>query len=206
MVIIHDLTFIRPWNDLKWPFDTGISSIWPRIWLLRRIWGRNICITRVLRQVFQIWPFDDLWMTSNDLEMHFFEFYTKNAIDWCVYHIGYSVCCLFLVFLTSWSSYAVISKTVGPQVLYTSKIDSTGSKYPRLPSVAEKKLGLNQDFSEGPLDNNLRRAPFDRIWPLCQNITEYSTFTMKILSYHFGSRVIILVPSPYIYINIVRYW
>ena len=43
-------------------------------------------------------------------------------------------------------------------------------------------------------------------WPLCQNITEYSTFTMKILSYHFGSRVIILVPSPYICINIVRYW
>jgi len=43
-------------------------------------------------------------------------------------------------------------------------------------------------------------------WPLCQNITEYSTFTMKILSYHFGSRVIILVPSPYICINIVRHW
>ena len=149
MVSIHDLTFIWPWNDLKWPFDTGISSIWPRIWLLRRIWGRNICITRVLRQVFQIWPFDDLWMTSNDLEMHFFEFYTKNAIDWCVYHIGYSVCCLFLVFLTSWSSYAVISKTVGPQVLYTSKIDSTGSKYPRLPSVAEKKVGFKSRFFWG---------------------------------------------------------
>ena len=131
MVIIHDLTFIWPWNDLKWPFDTGIYLIWPQIWLLYRIWRRNICVLQVLRQVFQIWPFFDFYMTSNDLQIHFFEFYVKNGIDWCVYYIGFSLYSWFLVFFTSWSLYSVISRMVDPQVLTTLKIDSTGSKYPR---------------------------------------------------------------------------
>ena len=44
------------------------------------------------------WPFDDLYMTSNDLEIYFFEFFIKNGIDWCVYHIGFSLYSSFFVF------------------------------------------------------------------------------------------------------------
>ena len=38
-------------------------------------------------------------MTSHDLVIYFFEFYVKNEIDLCVYHIGFSLHSSFLVIL-----------------------------------------------------------------------------------------------------------
>ena len=36
MLSIHDLTYIRPQNDLEWPLETVCYSIWPRMTFLHR--------------------------------------------------------------------------------------------------------------------------------------------------------------------------
>ena len=139
MVSIYDLTFIWPWNDLKWPLNTGTYSIWPRIWLLHRIWRRN---------------FDDLYMTSNDLEIYFFEFYAKNGIDWCVYRIGFSLYSSFFVFFTSWSIYSVSLELLDPKSWDPQKSILQGQITLDNYHLPEKKLGLYRFLSGGPLDKN----------------------------------------------------
>ena len=137
-----------------WPlFDpcTVIHFFRLQIRIPCQFWIRNICISHVLGLKLTIWPLDDLDMTFNDPRIHIFSLSAKSAFIWYAYHIGYNVFCCISCFSTSWSLNPVISRIHGRQVLPTSKIDSTGSNYPRWLLVAPKKDGFKSRFSRETL-------------------------------------------------------
>ena len=100
-------------------------------------------------QKYMIWPLFDLEMTSNVNINGIFEFYTKNAFDWCVYHVWHFWFKSITWILTSWSLNSVISRMHEGINFWRPKMNFWGQKYPEKFKVDASRPSQKSNSSKG---------------------------------------------------------